>query len=102
MFPRISARWYEWKLPIINLIYCGLKVLNFATNGINSLWPSDAIWQYIWVNIGSGNGFMPDSNKPLTEPMLIDNEWFLWHTPQSSFTVSAQVISQYNEFENDT
>ena len=24
----------------------------------------------IWVNIGSGNGLLPDGTKPLTEPML--------------------------------
>ena len=26
---------------------------------------------YIWVNIDSGNGLLPDSTKPLPEPMLI-------------------------------
>ena len=24
----------------------------------------------IWVNIGSGNGLLPDGIKPLSEPML--------------------------------
>ena len=24
----------------------------------------------VWVNIGSGNGLMPDGTKPLPEPML--------------------------------
>ena len=24
---------------------------------------------YIWVNIGSGNGWLPDSKKPSPEPM---------------------------------
>ena len=24
-----------------------------------------------WVNIGSGNGLLPDSTKPLPEPILI-------------------------------
>ena len=39
--------------------------------GINSLWPSDAIWrQEIWVTIGSGNGLLPDGTKPSPEPML--------------------------------
>ena len=33
---------------------------------VNSLWPSDAIY----VNIGSGNGLLPDSTKPLPDPML--------------------------------
>ena len=27
----------------------------------------------ICVNIGSGNGLLPDSTKPLPEPMLTDN-----------------------------
>ena len=25
----------------------------------------------IWVNIGSGNGLLPDGTKPLPEPMLV-------------------------------
>ena len=25
----------------------------------------------IWVNIGSGNGLLPDVTKPLSDPMLI-------------------------------
>ena len=29
----------------------------------------------IWVNIGSGNGLLPDGTKPLPEPMLTDNQW---------------------------
>ena len=40
-------------------------------NKFNSLWPSDAIlWKKIWVNISSGNGLLPDSTKPLPEPIL--------------------------------
>ena len=27
----------------------------------------------IWVNIGSGNGLVPDGTKPLPEPMLTDH-----------------------------
>ena len=37
---------------------------------INSLGPSDTIATEIWVNTGSGNGLLPDSTKPLPEPML--------------------------------
>ena len=37
---------------------------------VNSLWSEDAIQQPIWVNIGSGDGFLPDGTKPLPEPML--------------------------------
>ena len=36
----------------------------------NSLWPSDAISQEIWVNIGSLDGLLPDNTKPLPESML--------------------------------
>ena len=44
---------------------------------INSLWPSDNIWQSeILVNTGSGNGLLPDSTKPSPEPILT-NQWGL-------------------------
>ena len=29
----------------------------------------------ILVNIGSGNGLLPDGTKPLPEPMLTDHQW---------------------------
>ena len=29
----------------------------------------------IWVNIGSGNGLLPDGTKPLPEPMLTDHQY---------------------------
>ena len=29
----------------------------------------------IWVNIGSGNGLLPDGTKPLPEPLLTDHQW---------------------------
>ena len=28
----------------------------------------------IWINIGSGNGLLPDGTKPLPEPMLTDHQ----------------------------
>ena len=35
-----------------------------------------ALWRHmateIWVNIGSGNGLLPDGTKPLPEPILTD------------------------------
>ena len=48
------------------------KSINSDTPGhnINWLWPSDAIWGHIWVNIGSGIGLLPDGTKPLPKPML--------------------------------
>ena len=43
---------------------------------IDSLCPSDTIWrQEIWVNIGSGNGLLPDGTKPLPKPKLTDHQW---------------------------
>ena len=29
----------------------------------------------IWVNLGPGNGLLPDGTKPLPEPMLTDHQW---------------------------
>ena len=29
----------------------------------------------IWVNIGSGNGLLPDGIKPLPEPMLTNHQY---------------------------
>ena len=67
------------------------KILKIAYQGINyylSLWRLeinvicsnayqliyDNIWQHMatenWVNIGSGNGLLPDGTKPLPQPML--------------------------------
>ena len=42
---------------------------------VKSLWPSDAIRWEICVNIGSGNGLMPDGIKPLPEPLLTYHQW---------------------------
>ena len=44
-----------------------LKYLSRSTRKVNTSWPSDT---KIWVNIGSGNGLLPDGTKPLPEPML--------------------------------
>ena len=40
---------------------------------------------------------MPDGTKPLPEPILV-----LWHSPQSNFTVTAQVTILNDVFENYT
>ena len=36
----------------------------------------------IYVNIGTGNGLLPDGTKPLPEPMLTYDQWgvvaFTW------------------------
>ena len=51
----------------------------------------------IWVNIGSGNGLLPDDTKPLPENQC----WILigkvmWHSPESNFTASAQATVLYD------
>ena len=53
---------------------------------INSLWSSDIIW--ILINIGSGNGLLPDSTKPLPEPIL---SRLLFHSPESNSTGNTAV-----------
>ena len=84
--PEHQQAWY-WLCRIDNMYYCCFRVnliyLGQATPKIwfkmwiwslvifNSLGPSDAIWcTEICVNIGSGNGLLPDGTKPLPEPML--------------------------------
>ena len=54
---------------------CKNDRLLFRSQCINSLWPSDAIWRQICVNIGSSNALLPDGTKPLPEPMLTDHKW---------------------------
>ena len=45
------------------LIHCGL------------LW-CHIIWHHkTWVSNGSGNGMLPDSTKPLPEPLLTNHQW---------------------------
>ena len=62
------------------------KVSFFGENLlINSLWPSDAL--EIWVNIGSRNGLLPDSTKPLPEPMSCDIQWRV---------ISEEMLERYN------
>ena len=63
---------YATKFSLIKNVINGICILHVEVSDLfNSLWPSDAIWrQEIWVNIGSGNGLLPDGTKPLPEPML--------------------------------
>ena len=52
--------------------------LSGKTNAITPIthWPSYAIGQpKFCVNIGSGNGLLPDGTKPLPQPMLTDHQW---------------------------
>ena len=70
---------------------------NWVTDGfvleiltIAAYWHHIATW--IWVNIVSGDGFLPDGTKPLSEPMLTYHQWsfmaFFWrqfHKKWSTF-----------------
>ena len=56
----------------LNFHWQGAFCISILYTYINLLGPSDAIWlaTEIWVNIGSGNGLLPDGTKPLPETML--------------------------------
>ena len=54
----------------------------------------------ILIFILSNNGF--NSTKPLSQPILISDQWGFLHFPESNFTVSAQATIVHNEFENYT
>ena len=50
----------------------------------------------IWVNIGSGNGLLPDGTKPLPEPMLTYQQSFvafIWQQFYVKHLVSIHEIS---------
>ena len=62
-----------WFYLVFVLLVLRYMVLRYML--VSSLWPSDAIWwqekdTHKYVNIGSGNGLLPDGTKPLPEPML--------------------------------
>ena len=53
------------------------------------------------LNIDSGNGLMPDGNKPLPEPMLeLMISEVLWYSFQGIFIGNAQEIYPWYEFKN--
>ena len=55
------------------------------------------------VNIGSGNGLVPDGTSHyLNQCWFFINEVLslLWHSNEASFTRDASAIDHYNEFEN--
>ena len=55
----------------------------------------------IWVNIGSGTFCHEATSHYLNQCWLLISE-ILRHSPESHFTTSAQAITLYNKFENDT
>ena len=57
----------------------------------------------IWVNVGSGNGLMPDGTKPLPQPMLTSHWWARGSvilTSEQFHTESAQDAILFKEFES--
>ena len=69
------------------------------TKYVNSLWPGEC-WRHmlseILVDIGSGNGLVPDSTKPFPELMLTNSQWGLVLFTSGQF----QDIYPWYEFEN--
>ena len=69
------------------LTYCGL-------------WWSVAA-SSIMVNIGSGNGLLPDGTKPLPEPMLTYHlSEVQWQSPEGNLTRDTSAISCWKQLEN--
>ena len=78
---RNAELWYLFAAVHMNKLFHKKLVCNWSEM---PRCPSDLTWQQlsvlvhywhhmviqIWVNIGSGNGSLPDSSKPLPEPML--------------------------------
>ena len=57
----------------------------------------------IWLNIGTGNGLLPDNTKPLTNPMLINHQWgpmtFIWEQfPKRSSAISYYLENYLHQF----
>ena len=60
-----------------------------------------ALWHHmateVWVNIGSGNGLLPDGTKPLPEPMLTYHQWGPdIHQEEISWEMSQPSIAKMN------
>ena len=45
-----------------------------------------------WVNIASGNGFLPDGTKPLSEPRMTNHKWGLHLRTISQKTVKISAL----------
>ena len=54
----------------------------------------------IWVNIGSGNGLLPDGTKPLPEPMLTNHQWSPVTLISGQFHRDASATNHLNLFQN--
>ena len=47
----------------------------------------------ILVNIGSGNGLLPDGTKPLPDPILTYHQRVQWPSTEGNFTGDASAIN---------
>ena len=80
----------------ITILFNAKFVLDYSIDW--KLQPSDAIYMAtkIWVNIGTGNGLLPDSTTSLPELVLIDHQWspftFDWHINSWVFFIFQNVI----------
>ena len=54
---------------------------------------------YIWVNIDSGNGLLPDGTKPLPEPMLTYHKYGPVTLSKGNFTRDTPAISHENQLQ---
>ena len=71
----------------------------------------DVFWEYhclthcglvIWINIGSGNGLLPDGTKPLPELMLTYHQWgVVAFAAKGNSTWNAPDTYPWYAFEND-
>ena len=47
----------------------------------------------VWVNIGSGNGLLPDGTKPLPDLMLTYHQRVQWPSTEGNFTGDTSAIN---------
>ena len=65
-------------IEITFIIYNWGICIKYIHIWFNSLWLGDTMWSWILVNIGSGNGLLPDYTKPLPDPKLTYISKIFW------------------------
>ena len=58
-------------------------------------------WDGRLVRIGSGNGLLPDSTKPLPEPMLTYHQLSAVTTTEGNFTWNTSTMKYWNKLEKN-
>ena len=65
---------------------------------MNQLSDASVIATYVWVNIGSGNGLLPEGTKPLPKPMLTYHQlgsaaitWEQFHSECQSYYILFEI-----------